>query len=138
MIRNPDKHIRKAFYDLVTTNSITTIWDMNVTGDVYPTDYIILSTQTKLDNQLSKCGGQWECSILLDLVTRFVGTGNTGSRVKVNDMEEALIANINSLSILGYDIFDLQLEQSTTFDNSNKGENIYRQLMRYRIVLNEI
>lgn len=138
MIRNPDKHIRKAFYDLVTVNNITTIWDMNVTGDVYPLDYIILSTQTKQDNQLSKCGGQWECSILLDLVTRFVGTGNTGSRVKVNDIEEAVIANINSLSIIGYKIFDIQLEQSTTFDNSNKGENIYRQLMRYRIVLNEI
>ena len=138
MTRNPDKWIRKAFAELITNNDISSVWDMDVAGGVYPTEYILLTTQTKNDNELNKCGGQWDCTILLDLVTRFVGTGNPGSRLKVNDMEELILANISSLSITGFSIFRIKLEQSTSFDVSDKEENIFRQLMRYRLILDEI
>lgn len=138
MTRNPDKWIRKAFADLVVNNDISTIWDMNVTGGVYPTEYILLSTQTKLDNQATKCGGQWDCTMLLDIVTRYIGAGNTGSRLRVNDIEDDLIGAVSGISIEGgFKIFNIYLESSTSLDSSDKEENIYRQLMRYRIVLNE-
>lgn len=138
MTRNPDKWIRKAFADLVVNNDISTIWDMNVTGGVYPTEYILLSTQTKLDNQITKCGGQWDCTMLLDIVTRYIGTGNTGSRLRVNDIEDALIGSVSGISIEGgFNIFNIYLESSTSLDSSDREENVYRQLMRYRIILNE-
>lgn len=139
MKRNPDKWIRKAFYDLITDKNISSVWDMNVTGGIYPNEYVLLSTQTKLDNQITKCGGQWDCTILLDIVTRYIGTGNTGSRLRVNDIEEDILMNIDELDIQGgFGVFRIELESSNSLDSSDKEENIYRQLMRYRIVLNEL
>jgi len=137
MIKNPDKWIRKGFAELVESNNISTIWDMNVTGGIYPKEYILLSTQTKVDTQLTKCLGQWDCTMLLDIVTRYPATGNTGSRLKVNDIEEGIIANIDGLLVTGFSIFNIQLESSTSLDSSDKDEMIYRQLMRYRIILDE-
>lgn len=138
MTKSPDKWIRKAFEDLIVGNNISTVWDMNVTGDVYPTEYVLLTTQTKTDNQLTKCGGQWDCTILLDIIKRYPSVGNTGSRLAVNDIEEAIISNIGLLSIDGFQLFNIQLESSTSFDNSDKDEMIYRQLMRYKIILDEL
>lgn len=137
MKRNPDKWIRKAFYDLITNNNISSVWDMNVTGGIYPPEYVLLSTQTKLDNQITKCGGQWDCTILLDIVTRYIGTGNTGSRVRVNDIEEGIMSYIDEINITGFKIFNIYLESSTSLDSSDKEENIYRQLMRYRLIVSQ-
>lgn len=136
MTKNPDKWIRKG---LITAFGTTyKVYDMRVPATNYPDKYIILSTQTKTDNQLSKCGGQWDCTILLDLVTRFTSTGNPGDRVGVNDMEDYVLSKMPLFNVDGFNIFNIVLESSTSLDNLTDTLNVFRQLVRYRITLDEL
>lgn len=136
MTKNPDKWIRKGV--LTALGTTYPVYDTRVTGATVPKNYIILSTQTKVDSVFNKCHGQWDCTMLLDLVTRFKGTGNPGDRVTVNDMEDLVISNMQSLAVQGFHLFRMQLESSTSLDNITDTENVFRQLVRYRIILNEI
>jgi hypothetical protein len=134
-MRNPDKWIRKAFADLIVDNNITTVWDMNVTTNGYPKEYIILSSQSKSENVLNKCGSIWDCTILIDIVTRYNGAGNTGSRLRVNDIEDELLLAVENISIEGFTKQNFYLESSDSQDSSDNTQNIYRQLLRYRMTL---
>lgn len=138
MTKNPDKWIRKGVIARIkAVNSTIGIYDTRLTGSVIPKSYIILSTQTKVDNQNNKCYGQWDCTILLDLVTRFSGTGNPGDRVTVNDLEDNVINALNTLDVDGFKVFRHWLESSDSLDNITDTENVFRQLVRYRFVLEE-
>lgn len=137
MTKNPDKWIRKGVIDAL--NGEYPIFDMRVPGDNYPASYIILSTQTKNEDILSKCNGIWDCSILLDIITRYSGAGNPGDRELVNDMEETVINAMNSFSVDGFELSEeIELESSTSLDNITDTLNVFRQLVRYRIRLEEI
>jgi len=136
MTKNPDKWIRKGVIDCL--NTTTPIHDIRVPGSEYPAKYILLSTQTKLDNEISKCGGQWDCTILLDLITRYTGAGNQGDRVAVNDLEDEVILGMQDFIADGFSVFRISLESSTSLDNITDTMNIFRQLVRYRIILDEI
>lgn len=135
MTTNPDKWIRKGIIDALANEY--PIYDMRVPGDNYPDNYIIISTQTKTQNEISKCAGQWDCTILLDIVTRFNGAGNPGNREPVNDMEEYVINKMNLFNANGYGVFNIELESSTSLDTLTDTQNVFRQLVRYRILLNE-
>lgn len=135
MTKSPDKWIRKGILDALGTTH--KIYDMRVPATGYPSKYIILSTRTKSDNEISKCNGQWDCTILIDLVTRYSSTGNPGDRVLVNDLEDYVIQNMLNFEIDGFKVFRIFLESSTSLDNLTDTLNVFRQLMRYRIILNE-
>lgn len=135
MNKNPDKWIRKGIIDAMPTG--TPIYDMQVPSTKYPKEYIILSTQTKLDNENNKCSGQWDCTILLDLVSRFSGTGNPGNREVVNDLEELVISNMSGFGVQGFNVFRIVLESSRSLDTLTDTQNVFRQLVRYRIILSE-
>jgi len=135
MTKNPDKWIRKGI--LTALGNTHKVYDIRVPGNTIPQSYILLSTQTKLDNQNNKCAGQWDCTILLDLNTRYTGNGNPGDRVAVNDLEEYVLTNMQAFTVDGFRIFKVVLESSTSLDNITDTMNIFRQLIRYRIILNE-
>lgn len=137
MTKNPDKWIRKGAIDALGASTPYRVYDMRVSGSTIPQAYIILSTQTKTEADDSKCQDSWDCTLLLDLVTRFTGTSNPGNREQVNDMEEYVIQQMNSFVAYGFSIFRLELESSTSLDNITDTQNIFRQLVRYRIQLNE-
>lgn len=139
MTKNPDKWIRKAFKDAIKlVNPTIAIADVRLTGSIIPSKYIIISTQTKVIRDTNKCFGQWDCTLLLDLVTRFSGTGNPGDRVAVNDLEEQVINALNTITVDGFKVFRHYLEGSDSLDNITDTENVFRQLVRYRIILEEI
>lgn len=135
MTTNPDKWIRKGIIDALANQY--PVYDMRVPGVNYPNNYIIISTQTKTQNEISKCIGQWDCTVLLDIVTRFNGAGNPGDREIVNDMEAYVIKNMNDFIANGYRLFNIELESSTSLDTLTNTQNVFRQLVRYRILLNE-
>lgn len=139
MVKNPDKWIRKGILTALGNNQPNTppTFDMRVPATTIPQFYILLSTQTKLDNENNKCSGQWDCTILLDLNTRYGGQGNPGDREQVNDLEEYVLSKMPDFTIQGFTVFKIILESSTSFDNITDTMNIFRQLMRYRIILNE-
>jgi len=68
---NPNKYVRKALYDAI--NPTYPCFDMQVTGDTNPTQYVIISTQDKEHNRPTKCGGRWVTFTLLDLVCIYNG-----------------------------------------------------------------
>ena len=90
----PDKWIRKAVYDLIdgiTVNSETVeCFDTRVTGPTEPDFYVIMSSQTSEVNKIDKCQHIWDSVILLDIRAVYQRAGNTGSRVQVDDMTNAI------------------------------------------------
>jgi hypothetical protein len=134
---NPDKWIRKAVIDALATESYTNIYDERIPTTTNIQNYIILSTQTKVENKNNKCSSIWDATILLDIVTRFSGVGNSGDKEQVNDIEETVIKSMNVVSIDNFQIISKDLESSTTLNNLNDTENVYRQLVRYRFLISE-
>lgn len=141
--KNPDKWIRKEVSarlnnQVVNTKTIQVV-DVNFTGETQPLNYIAMSTQTKDEATFTKCKKQWQCTILLDCITRYLGTGNTGSRVLVNDIEDRVISLMKDFEIEGgFDVYrPIEVESSTSLDGHTGTETYFRQLIRYRIWLTE-
>lgn len=141
--KNPDKWIRESIFNRINNITVNAIQvpciDTNYTGETQPKNYIALSSQTKRDDQTSKCGWEWDCTILLDITTRYLGTGNTGSRVLVNEIEERVIFLMNDLEINGgFRVDEIVIDGSDSMDGHTSTETSFRQLLRYRIRLTEI
>jgi hypothetical protein len=143
MNKNPDKWIRKEISTrinnmVVSTKTIPCI-DTNYTGATQPMNYVAMSTQTKLVGELNKCNQEWDCTILLDITTRYLSPGNTGSRLLADDIEERIIFLMNNFTVQGgFDVYRaIILESSNDTDGHTDTEVYFRQLMRYRIRLIE-
>ena len=88
--------------------------------------------------KLSKCDHLWESNIILDIVTRFPGQGNPGSRVLADDILDAARNATKDLQLdvaSGLEI--VRITQSFPQDiNSKSGdENIFRKLMRLELTI---
>lgn len=143
MNKNPDKWIRKEIStrinNMVVSGKTIPCVDVNFTGETQPMFYVAMSTQTKVEANFNKCNRQWDCTVLLDVITRYLGTGNTGSRVLLNDIEEKIISSMLNFSTEGgFDVYrDIELESSSGLDGHTGTETYFRQLIRYRIRLVE-
>lgn len=130
---NPNKFIRKAIYDLI--NPVYPCYDMQVTGKLNPTQYVIISTQDKDDINPNKCGHRWEVATLIDMVCIYNGAGNTGSRVANDDMESAIRTLLENITITGYNVLIQNFEYPSNLDSSTATQTVYRNLMRLVLVL---
>lgn len=130
---NPNKHIRKAIYDLISP--LYPCFDSQVTGNLNPTNYVIISTQDKGIDKANKCGYRWEVSTLLDIVCIYNGAGNVGSRVANDDMENAILILLENIEISGYNILTKSFEFPSNLDNSNTTQTVYRNFVRLVLTL---
>lgn len=130
---NPNKYIRKAIFDAV--NSTYPCYDMQVTGKLNPTQYVLISTQDKEINKATKCGNRWVSYTLLDMVCIYNGAGNTGSRVANDDMENAILALIENISISGYTVVNRSYEFPSNLDSSTSTQTVYRNFIRLVLTL---
>ena len=139
----PDKYVRKAVYDAVNNIVVDTLtipaYDSRVTGNVIPQHFILMTTQTSQVNQMTKCGDVWESSILIDIVTTYDGSGNTGSRLLSENILDAvrnatnnLVLDVASGLVVEKQIQDFPNDIVTITDN----ENIFRKLMRLELTIN--
>lgn len=134
---NPNKYLRKAFYDLlnniVVDGHTIKCYDERVTGSTVPAHYILLSTQTKSEDKYTKCGDRWDCSILIDVVTTYPATGNTGSKLLAENIEEQIINLENTLTLEGgYLINGKSLVSSDSIVVIGTTTNVFRQLIRFQ------
>lgn len=107
-------------------------FDERVTGATVKPHYILLSTQTKQQQKYTKCGDRWECSILLDIITTYPATGNTGSKLLAENIEEAIINLEPTLNLSGsYTINDRELVSSDSLTVIGTTTNVFRQLIRF-------
>lgn len=130
---NPNKFIRKAIYDLI--NPVYPCFDMQVTGNANPTQYVIISTQDKEDLNPNKCAHRWEVATLLDLVCIYNGAGNTGSRVANDDMEQAIRTLLENITITGYTVLNQTFEYPSNLDFSTSTQVVYRNFIRLVLTL---
>ena len=139
----PDKYIRKAVFDAVNNLVVDTLtipaYDSRVSGNVIPQHFILMTTQTNQVNQMTKCGDVWESSILIDIVTTYDGSGNTGSRLLSDNILDAvrnatnnLVLDVASGLVVQKQIQDFPNDIVTITEN----ENIFRKLIRLELTIN--
>jgi len=139
---NPNKYLRSAFFTVLNniTVSVNVIpcFDERVTGITVPKHYILLSTQTKRQNKYTKCADRWNVDILIDIVTTYPATGNTGSKLLADDIEEQVI-NLEETIILsgGYKINQRELVSSDSLVTIGTTTNVFRQLIRFQYFLTQ-
>lgn len=138
----PDKYVRKALYTLlngITVNGNTiNIYDTRITGNVIPQHYILMTTQTNNVNESVKCGDRYESSILLDIVTRYGATGNTGSRLLADDIAEAVRNLLETKLNLegGLNVVKQKLDFPNDLSSVTENENIFRKFIRVELTIN--
>ena len=130
---NPNKYVRKALYDAIIPEYAC--YDMQVTGDDNPTQYVIISTQDKEHNRPTKCGGRWVTYTLLDIVCIYNGAGNVGSRVANDDIENAILGLIENLTVDGYTVISQGHEFPSNLDSSTSTQTVYRNFIRVILTL---
>lgn len=130
---NPNKYVRKALYDVISTEY--DCFDMQVTGNTNPTQYVIISTQDKEHNRPTKCGGRWVTYTLLDIVCIYNGAGNVGSRVVNDDIENTILGLIENLSVDGFTVISQELEFPSNLDSSTSTQTVYRNFIRVILTL---
>jgi|SRR6478735_330539 len=137
---NPDKWIRKAVFDLINNIVVSTkiikCFDSRVTGNANLSEYVLLTAQTKEVDKSTKCEYDWETSLLIEIYTRYSSAGNTGSRVLLNDIEQAVIDLLNpKITVSGF----TNITQNITYENQletvTDTDNIFRSFLRLNLTL---
>lgn len=139
----PDKWVRKAVYDAINNVVVDTktipCYDTRVTGRTQPKHYVLLTTQSNTVDKANKCESRWESSILIDIVTRYNGSGNTGSRLladnildEVRNLTKSLVLNVES----GLTIINQTQSFPNDISTQLPNQNIFRKLMRIELVIN--
>lgn len=130
---NPNKYVRKALYDAISTEY--DCFDMQVTGNLNPSQYVLISTQDKEIDKASKCGYRWVSYTLLDLVRIYDGSGNVGSRVANDDMENTIMSLIENIEIDGYTVVNRRYEFPSNINASSATQTVYRSFIRVILTL---
>jgi len=137
---NPDKFVRLAVFTatnnlVVNTKNIKT-FDSRVTGNANLNEYILLTAQTKEVDKSTKCEWSWETSLLIEIYTKTTSAGNSGSRVLLNDIEQAIMDVLNpKLTIQGFTNVTQNITYETSLETITDTENIFRSFLRLNINL---
>lgn len=137
---NPDKFIRKAVFDLINNIVVDTktikCYDSRVTGNANLSEYVLLTAQTKEVEKTNKCEYRWETSLLVEIYTKTTSAGNSGSRVLLNDIEQALIALLTPYVIVsGFDTLTQNISYEQQLETVTDTENIFRSFLRLNLTL---
>lgn len=139
----PDQYIRKAVYNAINNISVDgkTIpcYDYRVTGRAKKDYYTIISTQTNLVNKANKCEYSWNSSVLIDVFTRYNGSGNPGSRLFADNILDKVRELTDKLSLdVSSDLTIVWQRQSFPNDivSITKNENVFRKFMRIDFYIN--
>ena len=125
---NPNKWVRKAIIEAI--NGEYPCFDMQVTGNTNPAQYVIISTQSKEINKVNKCNYNWISYTLLDIVTIYNGAGNVGSRLAVDNMQEFIENAVKNIEVENFEVVNRSFEFPDGLDNISPTQNVYRNFIR--------
>lgn len=131
---NPNKHIRKAIRDIVSP--LYPCFDMQITGNKNPQEYVLMTSQSNQIDKATKCNYRWRCSILLDIVTIYKGSGNTGSRVKGDDIQSQIYELIKNIQIPNYIVINRTFVFQDSLSLKTPTENVFRNFIRVELLIN--
>ena len=135
---NPDKHIRKAIFDkinnIVVSGKIIPCYDSRATNA--PSNYVLLTAQTKEVDKATKCGYRWETMLLIEIFTKVSSSGNTGSRVLLNDIEERVMTLLNlKITVAGFTTVTQNISYENQLETITETSNIFRSFLRLNLIL---
>lgn len=138
--QNPDKWIRKAVFELtnniVVNSKIIKCFDSRVTGNANLNEYILMTAQDKEVLKDTKCENEWQCNLLIEIYTRTSSAGNSGSRVLLNDIEQAVMDLLNpKLVIQGFTNITQNITYETQLETVTDDSNIFRSFLRLILTL---
>lgn len=139
----PDKWVRKAIWDVLDDLSVNghliPCYDSKVTLDVQkddPQHYILMTTQTNDVDKRNKCEWFWESTILLDIITSFPGSGNTGSRLLADDIVDSARSALQGLTLdvgSGLEVVKQDWEFPADKVTDTNAEVIFRKFIRLEL-----
>ena len=135
---NPDKHIRKAIFDninnIVVSGKTIPCYDSRATNA--PSNYVLLTAQTKEVDKGNKCSYSWETSLLIEIYTKVTSSGNTGSRVLLNDIEERVMTLLNpKITVAGFTTVTQNISYENQLETITETSNIFRSFLRLNLIL---
>ncbi len=129
----PSQYVRKAIYELI--NPIIPCYDMQVTGNLNPTQYVLISTQDEEIDKATKCGNRWVSYTLLDVVCIYDGAGNVGSRLANDVIRQNILTAIENINITGYSVLNRDFQFPSNLDSSSETQTVYRNFIRVILTL---
>lgn len=140
----PDKYIRIACIAAInlqfTTNYVTCpIYDTQVPKSVDPIPglRVILSTQTKKQANTTKCGHDWQATLLFDIINE--QPQGRSDRTIIENIEElinnALDLNPGDLDIQPFVVYNTQVLDTHDMPLQTPTVSIDRKLVRYQWIL---
>jgi len=137
---NPDKYIRKAVYDqinnIVVSGKIINCFDSRVSGNADINEYVLFTAQTKEVEKNTKCEYRWTTSLLIEIYTKSSSAGNSGSRLLLNDIEQAIYTLLlPKITVSGFQNLTQNITFETQLETVTDAENIFRSFMRLNLTL---
>jgi len=138
----PNKWIRKAIFDavdeIVVDGEIIYVYDSRVSGVDQPDFYVLMSSQTNEVDKNNKCEWFWESEILLDIRATFFLTEDSGSRLLIDNITDA-VRNLTQNLILdgasGLEIIKTSMSFPNDLNEITEGEIMYRKFIRLNLLI---
>lgn len=134
LLENPDKWIRKAIYEPLAILNIP-VFEVRQ-GQSTNNPYVLITTQSKSIEKGNKCAYNWDSNVTIEIIQRIKKTGNTASKVAINDIENQILSTINSLVIDNFVILNTNYN-SNSLTTNGIDENIERIIINLNLKLYE-
>jgi len=136
---NPDKYIRKYFYDTLN-NQVVDTKTITVHDFRAPTNkdaYILMINQSMTPNRDHKCDiVSWNCFIILDVVT--VYDNISGSRVLADNIKEMVMNQTQNISVDHFSVDDVKITYPDDLNLITNTQSIFRKLINYEFKLTQL
>ena len=110
-MNNPNKHIRKYFFDALNGTSIP-VFDTRQATLKENICYLILDQNNQREDE-TKCNIATTQNLTIEVIERVQRFGNAGSRVALDDATESLYTAFDNITLTDY-----QITQKSISDNS--------------------
>ena len=100
--------------------------------------YTLLTTQTNVEENPTKCEGIWLSSILIDIVTIYGSTGNPANRSFCDDITQEILTQIQGLTLdagSGLRLHRMTVGSINNLDNETDTQNVFRNLLRLELYI---
>ncbi len=117
-MNNPNKHIRKYFFDALAITGIPVFDSRQATEDANVC-YLILDQNNQREDE-TKCNIATTQTLTIEVIERVQRFGNAGSRVVLDDATESLYLAFDNINLTDYNITSKSISDNSviTYDTN--------------------
>jgi len=130
---NPNKHIRKYFFDALSVTNIP-VFDSRQATEKANICYLLLDQNNEREDE-TKCNIATTQNMTIEVIERVQRFGNAGSRVALDNATESLYTAFDNMTLSDYSITNKSISDNTviTYDTA---EIINRNIVTLTFKLN--